>query len=85
MFATEITSSKGKIVKRYLLADVKTPLACLTQLAVKGLVKFRAGVTIADLQTQANAQTDLAAAQAMQKAKTDLFALFNKPRAKLRA
>ena len=85
MFATEITSAKGKIVKRYLLQDVKTPLACLAQLAAKGLVKFRAGVTIADLQTQANAQTDLAAAQAMQKAKADLFALFNKPRATLRA
>lgn len=85
MFATEITSAKGKIVKRYLLADVSTPLACLTRLADKGLVKFKADITLATLQTQANAQTDLAAAKAMQKAKADLFAQFNTPRVKLRA
>jgi len=85
MFATEFTSPKGKIVKRYLLAHVKTPLACLTHLAVNGLVKFKADVTLAQLQAQANAQTDLVAAQAMQKAKAELFAMFNKPRAKPRA
>ena len=85
MFATEITSPKGKIVKRYRLEDVRTPLACLAQLAEKGLVRFKTGVTLAQLQAQAKAQTDLAAAQAMQKAKAQLFAMFNKPKTKLRA
>ena len=38
-----------------------------------------------DLQARANAQTNLAAAQAMQQAKTDLFTLFNKPKTPRRA
>jgi len=29
MFATEVISAKGKIVKRYKHEDVKTPLECL--------------------------------------------------------
>jgi hypothetical protein len=49
------------------------------------LVRFKAGITLHDLQTQANDQTDLAAAQAMQQAKTDLFTLFNKPKPRRRA
>ena len=36
------------------------------------------GVTLQALQTLADAQTDLAAAQAMQRAKAELFELFNK-------
>ena len=82
LFATEITSPKGKIVKRYRHADVKTPLGCLAHLSEKGLVRFKADVTLQDLQDQASAQTDLAAAQAMQKAKTDLFAQLNRPKSK---
>ena len=85
MFATEAISAKGKVVKHYRLQDVKTPLACLEQLFEKELVRFKAGVTLTQLQAQALAQTDLAAAQAMQKAKADLFAMFNKPRSRLRA
>ena len=85
MFATETISPKGKVVKRYRTQDVKTPLACLAQLAEKGLVRFKVGVTLAQLQTQAQAQTDLAAAQAMQKAKAELFTTFNKPKVNLRA
>ena len=77
LFASEIVSPKGKVVKRYLHKDVKTPLACLAQLASKGLVRFKAGVTLERLQEQANEKPDLAAAQAMQKAKAELFAKFN--------
>ena len=85
LFATEIVSPKGKVIKRYHNKDVKTPLACLAQLSEKGLVRFKNGITLHDLQTRANAQTDLAAAQAMQKAKADLFTLFNKPKPQQRA
>ncbi len=84
MFATETISPKGKVVKHYRLQDVKTPLACLAQLAEKNLVSFKAGVTMGGLLVQAQAQTDLAAAQAMQKAKAQLFAMFNKPKVELR-
>jgi transposase InsO family protein len=77
MFATEITNAKGKIVKKYKHADVKTPLACLALLSAKSLVRFKEGVTLQALQDQAAKQTDLAAAQAMKKAKSALFDLFN--------
>ena len=63
---------------------MKTPLPCLVQLAEKDLVSFKVGVTLACLLVQAQAQTHLAAAQAMQKAKAQLFAMFNKPKVKLR-
>lgn len=59
---------------------MKTPLECLTKLAAGKLVTFKTGVTLAALQAQANLQTDLAAAQAMRRAKSDLFARFIKPR-----
>lgn len=78
MFATEVVSAKGKIVKRYKHEDVKTPLACLVLLSAKGLVKLRKGITLVQLQAQAHAKTDLAAAQEMQRAKRDLFASFVK-------
>lgn len=80
LFATTVTTPKGKIVKRYRHEDVKTPLECLTKLAAGKLVTFKTGVTLAALQAQANLQTDLAAAQAMRRAKSDLFARFIKPR-----
>jgi len=83
MFASEKISPKGKVVKRYRHDDVKTPLECLTRLCEKGLAELRQGVTLKALQTRAEAQTDLAAAQAMQRAKAALFEMFNKP--KLRA
>jgi transposase InsO family protein len=80
LFATEVVSPKGKIVKRYRHADVKTPLECLTGLAAEKLVMFKPDVTLTALQAQANSQTDLAAAQAMQRAKSELFATFVKPK-----
>lgn len=83
MFATEVISPKGKIVKRYEHKDVKTPLECLTLLNDQGFVTFKKGVTLEVLQTRAKAQTDLAAAQEMQRAKSELFASFNKPKRRL--
>jgi len=80
LFATSVTNAKGKIVKRYRHEDVKTPLECLVQLATKKRVAFKPGVTLAALMMQARSQTDLAAAQAMQRAKSDLFARFAKSR-----
>jgi hypothetical protein len=85
MHATEIVSDKGKIKKVYKHEDVKTPLECLVQLNEKGLVKFKAGITLEDLRAQASEKTDLQAAQEMQKAKAELFELFNKHRCKRQA
>jgi transposase InsO family protein len=80
LFATSVTNAKGKIVKRYRHEDVKTPLECLVQLAAKNLVAFRPDITLAALMMQARLHTDLVAAQTMQRAKSDLFASFAKPR-----
>ena len=78
MFSTDKTNAKGKIVKVYKHTDVKTPLECLVLLSDKALVSFKNGVTLAAMQLQAKAKTDLAAAQEMQCAKSDLFASFAK-------
>jgi hypothetical protein len=78
MYATEVTSDKGKVVKRYENKNVKTPLMCLAELKEQGLVTFKAGVTLEGLLAQAASMTDLAAAQQMGQAKADLFALFNR-------
>ncbi len=55
------------------------------QLNEKGLVKFKAGITLEDLRAKAIEKTDLQAAQEMQKAKAELFELFNKHRRKQQA
>jgi len=78
MFATEIISPKGKIIKRYKHGEVKTPLECLAQLCEKGLATLKQGTTLKTLQVQAKSKTDLAAAQEMQRAKSELFARFAK-------
>lgn len=78
LYATSVVTEKGKVVKRYRNADAKTPLECLVQLADKGLVTFRDGVSLAALQTQAKTRTDLAATQAMQLAKQALFDSFTR-------
>lgn len=80
LFATAVTTPKGKIVKRYRHEDVMTPLECLIKLAAEKLVTFKPNVTLTALQAQADSQTDLAAAQAMRRAKSDLFARFVKPK-----
>lgn len=79
LFATSIENAKGKIVKRYKHEDVKTPLECLARLSAQDLLTFREGITLDALQALARSQTDLAAAQAMQLAKRELFATFIKP------
>ena len=83
MFASDTVNAKGKVIKRYRHEDVKTPLAALKQLCDKGLARLKEGVTLAALQAPADAQTDLAAAQEMQRAKTALFQLFNSARARV--
>ena len=80
MFASDKVSPKGKVVKRYRHEDVKTPLAALKLLCKQGLARLKADVTLAALQAQADEQTDLAAAQEMQRAKAELFRLFNAQR-----
>ena len=75
-----VTNAKGKVVKRYKPENVKTPLERLTQLAAQSLITFKPGVTLDALQAQAKSQSDLEAAQAMRRAKRDLFASFVKPR-----
>jgi hypothetical protein len=80
LFATLITNDKGKTVKRYQQKNVKTPLERVAQLTPLGRVTFKPGITLEALQSQAKLQTDLAAAQAMQCAKRELFAGFVKPR-----
>ncbi len=85
MFATEVVSEKGKSIKRYKHQDVKTPLECLVLLDAQGLVRFKDGIRLEDLLAKANEKTDLQAAQEMQKAKAELFELFNKPKRKQQA
>jgi len=85
LFASEIVNDKNKIIKRYKCADVKTPLECLTALAHKNLVAFKPTHTLAQLQQKAAQQSDLAATQAMQKAKAKLFELIHRAPAKQRA
>ena len=80
MFAIDHINAKGKVVKRYRHSDVKTPLAKLMELASLGLVTLKKGVSLHDLHRRAGEQTDLAAAQQMQAAKSALFTSFNKPR-----
>jgi len=82
LYATEVISDKGKIKKVYKHADVKTPLECLAELSKKGLVTFKKGITLENLQKQAKEKTDLQAAKEMQTAKAALFATFNKPEVK---
>jgi hypothetical protein len=78
MFATSKVCDKGKVVKVYKHADVKTPLEALVKLGELGLVKFETDTMLLDLLAQAKQQTDLAAAQEMQQAKSELFASFAK-------
>ena len=80
-----MVSEKGKIKKVYRNEDAKTPLECLVQLNEKGLVTFKSDITLEDLLAKARGKTDLQAAQEMQKAKADLFDLFDKPKRKQQA
>jgi len=85
LFATEVVSDKGKIKKVYKHKDAKTPLECLVLLTQAKLVTFKSAATLNSLLGKAKERTDLQAAQEMQKAKAELFALFNKPGRKSQA
>ena len=80
MFASTKVNDKNKVVKVYKHADIKTPLEALVLLNASGLVKFKTETKLAELLDQAKQQTDLAAAQEMQQAKSNLFASFTKPK-----
>ena len=78
IFATEVVTAKGKIIKTYSHKNVQTPLERLTQLnQSEEPPEFKTKITLAMLQAQALIQTDLEAASAMRQAKSELFALFN--------
>ena len=79
LFATEVVSDKGKVKKVYKNKDAKTPLECLVLLNKAGLVAFKSEITLEGLLLRAQEKTDLQAALEMQKAKADLFEMFNKP------
>jgi transposase InsO family protein len=77
LFAKEVMDDKGKIRKTYPHDMVQTPLEKLASLP--SVAQFlRKGITINKLQEQANAQTDLQAANAMNAARLKLFELFNR-------
>jgi len=77
LFAKEVIDAKGKIRKTYPHDMVQTPLDKLASLP--GAEQFlRDGVTLAQLQLQAKAQSDLQAANAMNSARLKLFDLFNR-------
>ena len=78
MFAINKVNAKGKVVKVNKHEDVKTPLEALVKLDKLGLVKFKTESMLVDLLAQTKQQTDLAAAQQMQRAKSELFASFAK-------
>jgi hypothetical protein len=79
LFATEVVSDKGKIKKVYKNKDAKTPLECLVLLDKTGLVSFKSATVLHSLLEKTKEKTDLEAARGMQKAKAQLFALFNRP------
>ena len=78
MFAINKVNAKGKVVKVNKHEDVKTPLEALVKLDKLDLVRFKTESMLVDLLAQAKQQTDLAAAQKMQRAKSELFASFAK-------
>ena len=77
MFATSKVSPKGKVIKVYKNSDVKTPLEALVLLEKQGLATLRTSATLAHLLAQARLQTDIEAAQKMQREKNKLFESFS--------
>lgn len=77
LFAKETVDANGKIRKTYPHDMVQTPLDKLASLPGVD-VFFRHEVTIAQLQSNAKALTDLEAANAMNVARLKLFDLFNR-------
>jgi len=77
LFATEITDEKGRTRKRYRDQDVMTPLEKLKSLPDVDRY-LRPGVTIAALEKQARAVSDLDAANALNQACARLFELIQR-------
>lgn len=75
LFATDVADPKkpGRVHKIYRHTDVKTPLEKLLSLP-RAASYLRSGVSLAELQQQAIAQTDLQAAEALNRARQNLFA-----------
>ena len=77
LFAREVVDAKGKVRKTYPHDMVQTPLDKLA--SMDGAGKFlRKAITIKQLQSKAQAQSDLEAANAMNVARLKLFDLFNR-------
>ena len=72
LFPTETTDAKGRARKRYRDANVTTPYERLKTLP-GAADRLRPGVTFEQLDAQALAQSDLAAAQAVNAARNSLF------------
>lgn len=76
-FAKEVVDAKGKVRKTYPQELIQTPLNKLS--SVSDVDKLlRPGTTIEQLQSKAQAQTDLDAATAMNVARLKLFDSFNR-------
>lgn len=76
-FAKEMVDTKGKVRKTYPLELIQTPLNKLSSLPDVDSF-LRQGITIEQLQSKAQAQTDMEAATAMNAARLKLFDLFNR-------
>ena len=71
-FATEEVDAKGKIRKRYPHALIMTPFDKLKTLPLP-LIQLKPGMTLANLDQQANRMTDNQAAKALTDARSKLF------------
>ena len=77
LFPTEVTSPTGRVRRRYRQQDVATPHERFK--ALPGTEAFlRPGVTLGALDRLAAATTDLAAAQAVRRARDELFRVIGK-------
>ena len=77
LFPTEVTSPTGRVRRRYRQQDVATPYERFK--ALPGAEAFlRPGVTLGSLDRLAAATTDLAAAQAVRRARDELFRAIGK-------
>ena len=77
LFAKEVIDAKGKVKKTYPHELAQTPLEKLASLP--DIAKqLRSGITIANLQDLAKAQSDLEAANALNIARLKLFESFNR-------
>ena len=77
LFPTEVTDKKGRIRKRYRYQDTMTPFEKLKSLP-DAEQYLRPGITIAALEHQASAMSDLDAAVALKLARATLFQLIDR-------